>query len=516
MSLIPASIYGLYGYGGYGIPIAPLVPAEAPQATPAEKVEVLDPVDRNNGLFLATGRGWFPGFDKAPPPGINTWWMMRRYATNVLAYSIVTAPVLAGTQGIETVRKDDTEAEKWKEQAEAALLPRLLDVLPAAMESLNFGAWLQEPVWGRRDGRIDPVEFNSFLPGEAVLYRDRGRKFAGYKIGEEFRDTRYAFLAVSEPHMDRIFGYSRNENCREEWWRARKSEENADRVEGKASGIQMKIGLPMGASFTDANNQPIVGKDIAQAIVDAAVQGQTFTVPLTPFRKDDIKNKPELADIEAVKVEAFDWKDNAASLLAHLARMARIDKMIMRAWHRPEREAMEGQNGTKAEAGTHGAIGTTDSELVAASILRQWDCQITDRWLVTNFGPEAIGRIKTVQAPLSDPQQEFLQQLTLALTANTQTGGEVTSTISIPNLLKRVEAPQLSPEEAARKKVEIDAQKAQADKAKAESDKARADAATQLQGVPVRIAASAGGNGNGHKMGAVELFNRVLELGRDE
>jgi hypothetical protein len=38
---------------------------------------------------------------------------------------------------------------------------------------------------------------------------------------------RYALLTVNNPHIDPIFGESRNECCREEWWRARQSEENA-------------------------------------------------------------------------------------------------------------------------------------------------------------------------------------------------------------------------------------------------------------------------------------------------
>jgi hypothetical protein len=44
------------------------------------------------------------------------------------------------------------------------------------------------------------------------------------------RDARYALLTVNNPHIDPIFGESRNEYCREEWWRARQSEDNADKV----------------------------------------------------------------------------------------------------------------------------------------------------------------------------------------------------------------------------------------------------------------------------------------------
>jgi hypothetical protein len=394
------------------------------------------------------------------------------------------------------------------------LLPPLADVLPAALECLHFGYWLQEMDWQERDGRIAPC-FSSFLPGEATLYRDRYKRFAGFKVNEEERDARYAFLAVNEPHLDPIFGYSRNENCREEWWRARQSNLNADRVENKASGIQMMIGLPMGQSFVDDKGNAIMGKAVGQAIMDAAVQGNSFQVPLTPFRKDDIVRNPELAKIAAVTVQPFDWKDNAPSLLAHLARLARTDRDIVRGWHRPEREGMEGEHGTKAEAGTHGAIGTTDSELVAAMILRQYSVQVGNRWLVTNKGPKAVGRLRVVQAPLSDPQQAFLQEYTQTLAQDAATGPDLRAHTDLRALLDRVEIPMASEDDAAKAMADAAAQKAETDKQKADAlQQTQQPGSNSNQNVPVKIAASA--NGNGHKMGAVELFNRVLELGRDE
>jgi hypothetical protein len=54
----------------------------------------------------------------------------------------------------------------------------------------------------------------------------------------------YAFLAVNQPHLDPVRGYSRNQNALRDWWRAMQSERNADRTERKASGIHMMLGVP--------------------------------------------------------------------------------------------------------------------------------------------------------------------------------------------------------------------------------------------------------------------------------
>lgn len=418
-------------------------------AKPTEKAEPNDPIDRLSTLLPFGRFGYFPGFDKAPPPGNWTWWQMRKFPAIVLASAVVTSPILAGTQTVEIVgNQDDAKLKKMKEWAEEYILPLVPLALAPAMECLHFGSWLTEVVWDRKDGYTVPCEFNSVLPGEAIWFRDQFRKFIGFQIEMNYRDARYAFHCVNQPYLDPIFGYSRNENCREEWWRARQSNLNADKLEKKASGIQMMVGIPMGTTFVDDKGNPIMPEDVVEKIVNAAAQGQVFSVPLTPFRKQDIIAKPELADIPAVKAQAFDWGNPGPALLAHLDRQDKLNRDIMRAWHRPEREAMEGEHGTKAEAGVHGEIGVTDSELVAAMILRQFSCQTFDRALVTNFGPDAAGKLCIKQSPLSDPQQSFLQQVALNLATDRATGPAFMDDINTRGLAERTELPLVSEEEA--------------------------------------------------------------------
>jgi hypothetical protein len=414
---------------------------------------------------------------------------MRRYPSIVLASTIVTAPVLAGKQTIEIA--DDggnpEQAKQRKQDAERHILPLLQRVLQASMECLHFGFWLQELVWDRKDGMTVPVDAYSFLPGEALLYRDKTiRRFVGYKVQQEFRDARYGFLAVNEPWIDPLFGYSRNENCREQWWRIQQSNKNADKTEKKASSIQMMLSIPMNMNVTlpDGTNtsDPSV---IGRLYANAAAQGEVLAVNRFAFKYEDIKTRPELADVESVKAQAFDWGDIGPSLLAHLARIASQDRDIFRAWHRPEREATEGQHGTKAESETQGEIGTTDSELVASMILGQFNQQVMDRYLVTNYGPDAAGTLYVKQAPLSDPQQVFLQDLAKVIAQNTGPAGELLlQMLDKRGLLNRTEAPVLSDEDMAKEQAKQEAaQKAQ---------QAANPPPTDPNAVPAR-----NGNGNG-------------------
>lgn len=442
------SIISSYTYlGGFG-PVADVQPA----ADPAEKARPSEPLPRDAvavGLPLS-------GFGKAPPGSDPVWWAMRRYSACVLAYAVTAGPVFAGTRSA-TIRNADGQQpgapvgigvqvrespeDKRRKLVEDVFEDQWTDIL-AGLESLNFGRWLQEVIWGRAYGVTAPVRFKSFLPWEAQLQRDKFNDFAGFKLGRDDRDPAYAFLAVCQPQFDPLFGVPRAENARESWHRAVQSHENGDKIEKKASGIQMYLGLPTGMSWRDSSNNAVTTATAVQTIVNAAASGATFTIP-SFWTKDDLRNKPELADVDPVKIQAFDWGSTGPSLLAAIARLDRLDKEIFRAWHRPEREAMEGLHGTKAEAGVHGQVGITDSEKVHSDFLRQFNKQVLNRFLVTNFGPDAADTIYFKAAPLVDAQQTFKQDVAKALLGSPTAGPQMQANVDGRRLLKDTEVPLL-------------------------------------------------------------------------
>lgn len=425
-------------------------------------MKVEEPTERDQ-LFSVAGFGGFAGFEECPFRGPALFWKMRLTPAIVLAFTAIKAPIEAGTRSIDSVADGGNAdlAKKIQEAATADLLPALADAMPGALESLQFGYWPQEVVWELRNGRVVPDRLMSFLPGQINLHANPHRQLVGYTMGTEYRDAAYLFLAVNDPHIDPILGFSRNENAKAAWWRSNQSSLNADRIERKASGIQMMIGVPNGKSFVDpVTKLPLMPKQMIQEIINAAVQGASFTVPLTPFTREDIAKTPELANIPAVKVEAFDWGQTAEALKSHLDRLDMCNRDMIRAWHRPERELTEGKHGTKAESETQGAIGTTDTELVHSRICRQWDQQVTRRWQLTNF-PNSEGIvIRTKPAPLSDPQQVFLQKMAEVLATDTNTGPEFLDNIDPRALAVRTEMPVVDEKTAAANKVERLAQAA--------------------------------------------------------
>ena len=222
--------------------------------------------------------GSLPGFDAAPPGSYYLYWQMRRFSTIVLAHTIVWAPVFAGTQTIEIIGapKNEKFAEKVKAAAQEDFLPGVMDWLPGMAECQHFGHFLQEVEWDRRIAhgprglsqriarRIDSVSRSipptDRLPGGRCLSRCPLRAARG---------------GATACRSDLRMGPQRE--LREEWWRVRQGEANADKMERKASGIQMGLGVPIGATFTNDDGSPVLPQDMAKTIINAAAQGMTFT-----------------------------------------------------------------------------------------------------------------------------------------------------------------------------------------------------------------------------------------------
>lgn len=452
MSLITSYTY----LGGFG----PIASETAKPVDVTDRVKPADPLERAQ-VFAGVNS---TGFGKAPPPSPELYWRMRTYQTCAFAYSLIIVPILAGTRTLVIRNADGSDGpppgaptgvgvqvreapeDKRKKRAEDDFETLWSDILTGGAECLNFGSWTQEVIWDRRNGLTVPTEFKSFLPWEVHTLRDKFNNFAGFRHRNEERGPEYAFRTVWAKQFDPLFGVPRAEQARESWWRAIQTQENMDKIERKASGIQMMLELPTGSSFTDASGNPVLTRSMVQTIVNASASGQTFTIPI-PWKKEDIKANPELAKVPLIRVQQFDWGKVGPELEASIKSLERKDVEIVRAYQRPEREAMEGRNGTKAEAGVQGQVGVKDSELVGASLYDQFNKQTFNRYLATNYGAAAVDSMYWKMAPLADPQQEYKQAVTQALLASPTAGPQLQANVDGRRLLKETELP-LVPEGA--------------------------------------------------------------------
>lgn len=496
MSMFP---YNDYYYGGFDGPVGTYantgfgfgmyqqaVMDQAP--VPDKAVKPLDPTARSPGYgtpylmdMWGSGFGWANGpglsYDPSPPSSPWLFWWMRKHPAIVLAYTVATLPFLAGSRTIEIDDDMGNEklAEEMKEAAMKELLPMLNMAIGPATECLNFGQWLQEAVYDVvESGNVAPISFNSVLPTEAVLHCDSQRKFAGFQIGDQYRDKRYGFLAVEQPHINPTMGYGRNEAAKNDWWRALQTDMTGDRAAIKASGTHMQVSIPKGATVETPAGTLSQPWQVAQYFAQIAATCNVFVTPRWPFTADVIKTKPELAEIDFIKCTPFEWGDMGPFIVSLLERLDHTYKNIIRAWKHPERESTEGKHGTKAESkGQAQDIGVRDCEATHQMICSQWDAQQMAYWRLTNYvskyGVKNTPKLKTVAAPLADQQQEFLQEVADALITDRNTGPVTQTYINVPKLLEKVEIPQVSEEEQQEAQEKLDEQSQQKNDAMAQS-----------------------------------------------
>lgn len=118
-----------------------------------------------------------------------------------------------------------------------------------------------------------------------------------------------------------------------------------------------------------------------------------------------------------------------------------LDTRILHHFLVPERSAVEGQFGTKAEAGTHGDLALQLQFIQAARIAEAVSDQIVDPFIMYNYGEEYIGRCKVKPAPLDDKRQIFFQNLYMELLKSDELAFMERRTIDMPAIRTQIGVP---------------------------------------------------------------------------
>jgi len=122
------------------------------------------------------------------------------------------------------------------------------------------------------------------------------------------------------------------------------------------------------------------------------------------------------AQLEKELQEALQWRfemlsDDNPKQGNFSTRLNDLDKRFVRGLLTPERTALEGQFGTKADSGEHADLSLLIRAQEHKQITVSFNQQITDRLLVLNFGERARGAVWCDPMPLTDKQSAFLREL---------------------------------------------------------------------------------------------------------
>lgn len=348
------------------------------------------------------------GFGRPAPGTLTTYRKMRNDPTGALAKMIATGPIRAAAWAVEV---DEDVSEDIQSDVEDQFLPHREPLVEQAMRALEYGFQAWELVWDVRDGRIVIDKFKALLPDDTKVVVDEFGNYAGLENGKVKLLPVESLWYAHDKECDDWYGRSRYENYRQTGWQAWLDIQKQQGIYvTRAAGPTMLIHYPMGES-KDASGSTVDNYEIAAKLAAMATQAKHLLIPneLMKWAEDVLHNGGTVADLRSWQ---FEWMETKTSHGADfLDAMRYYDSLTFRAWLIPERTALEGQFGTKAEAGVHAAIGLMGIELTQKEMLRCLNRYAVDRYVVLNYGMELKGKVRLTAKAIDDDTAQMVSRL---------------------------------------------------------------------------------------------------------
>lgn len=360
-----------------------------------------------------------PGFLSEPSPATyQTYRQMRCNPTIAIARAALFAPVKANKWTYEA--KDGTPDDRVRfiqEQFDTLKARLVIDILRA----VEYGWQPFERVYGLNDdGMCVYTRAKALLPDESepLVDKDTGA-LVGVRNGEARLSLQKAAVLTYDQEGDDPYGRSIYENIREDaWWPWRDAAGKLAQYYTKGAGVVPLIRYPAGKG-QNADGVEVDNSENAANVLRTLGMGMGVTMPneIDGAYEDLVRAGAPIADLLAWQVSFLETRAGVGGEISQ--GMRDYERLMVRGMLQPERSILEGQFGTKADAGSHGDLG-----LMIATELVDWavgevNRLFVDPLLVVNFGREAKGTVYIKPSPVVDEDRAFIRELMRAtLTAN--------------------------------------------------------------------------------------------------
>lgn len=340
------------------------------------------------------------------PMSYETYRTMRTDPTLALARALSVAPIAAASWGVES--DEDIDDDRRQFISDVVMPLRHQIVGPAMYGGIDFGWQAFEKVFSVKDGKIVVEVIKPLLQDISYILIDPGSgTFAGISQDPNIMIPVDNSLLISfRVEGTQWYGQSLLENARAAYNEWVEANAGAALYDKKIAGSRIVVHYPPGQSEVDGvmKDNGEVARDFLRALEGAG----SIAIPTTVAAYVDQLSKDT--------VELFQWKvdiltDGGNKQAAFTPRLQYLDVQKVRALLMPERAILEGQFGTKAEAGVHADLALTNASLVHEMITRTVNTNLVDQLLVLNWGSEAKGTVRIVAAPLADEKLAFLRDV---------------------------------------------------------------------------------------------------------
>lgn len=340
------------------------------------------------------------------PVSVATYRKIRKDPTIAFARAVRVAMAVAGEW---TVESDDEVDDDIITFIKDWFIPQRGSVYQFAMRGgIDFGWAPFEKVFGQvEDGRVAITKFKPLFHDITIILVDSTTgTFGGFKQQTDQIITLPLEQALNIPFRlegTQWYGEPLLENARgvyNEWTEASAS---ANRYDRKIAGSHFIIYYPPGKTEYkgEVTDHSVIASNLLK---DLEASGSLF-VPNVFAETTEGLNKER----EGWKIEMLSAANSGTSQF--IERLSYLDIQKVRAMLMPERSILEGEHGTKSEAGVHLGVAITILEQEDQWITQHINWHCVDQVLELNFGPEARGTVRLVAAPLEDERLKFLEEV---------------------------------------------------------------------------------------------------------
>ena len=339
---------------------------------------------------------------------------LRKDPTAALGRGLLVSGVLSGSWSVES----DEGINEAAVESIKTLIPLREEIMRNAVGfgRVDFGWMGFEKVFIVKDGRLTLEKLKPLLHDMTTILVDKNGNLTGYKqqstlTGEPIIIPLEKCLHIAfDVEGGNLYGSPLLEHIRATQTSWSDCDAGAKRYDTKIAGSHFVVHYPPGTSEVDG--ETVDNAEIANKLLTALESSGSMALPSTTAEYIQ-----ELVDSNVAKLYEWDvtlLSDTSARQPTFIERLKYLDAQKIRGLILPERSMLEGQFGTKAEAGEHIGLAITGMQEIDKAITTETNNQCVNQLLDLNWGLPA-GSVRLVAAPLVDLEAEFLRKLYIEL-----------------------------------------------------------------------------------------------------
>lgn len=374
----------------------------------------------------------------------ETYREMRQDPTIAIARAAATAPIKGADHSFE---EDNDAPDGALELVQDALDAHWPQLIREGCRALDYGWQGLEIIWRLDgDGAIVPDRFKPLLPDltNIVIGADHG-EVLGLRQGDVTISSIKSLIYSYDSEAGNPYGRSRFENIRVNAWAPSvQAAKQLNQYFFKAAGIIPTLYYPVGSGEGKDGVVNDNQKD-AQSFIQTLGRGAGAAFPQEfPKWAEDLIGRGVLnpKDVPSWKLDILETTSGHGAEI--IGALQYFDALKMRGMLVPERAALEGTSGTKAEAGVHGQLGLMIAEETLVWMVGEINRQVVDTVLAVNYGPEARGKVRACAARLTSDERDFVKEILTGLFTNPANIDLVQTTLDLDAMIDQMGVPKLA------------------------------------------------------------------------